>query len=319
MAIEQYWNSLQRDGYAGLRDVLPDDGLEAFYLSLAAHGHGDRQRAVQYMEQALAFEPHNLVFAAAVRYLRLAAAGKQGVYTAPEAFVAFIRGGGNVPLYRAVSAALRRSYHGYGQLSVLDIGVGDGMALLPALSSEVSELTLVEPSRALLAQTLAQLETYAGRVGAHAETLQAFAQHAQGRWDLAQATFSLQSIVPEERTKLLGWLRRHTERLLVVEFDVPGFDAMFAPDHVRSVLERMSAGIAEYDHDRELVTQGFLMPLMFGFFDPSAGRTNYEQPRAAWAAQLRAAGFGALRSRTLYPYWWAPAFLIDASREFIRG
>jgi len=64
--------------------------------------------------------------------------------------------------------------------------------------------------------------------------------------------------------------------------------------------------------ERDLVAQGFLMPVMFGYFDPTAARTNYEQPLQAWVVQLQAAGFCQVSPRLLCPCWWAPAYLLDA-------
>jgi hypothetical protein len=70
--------------------------------------------------------------------------------------------------------------------------------------------------------------------------------------------------------------------------------------------------LAEYAGDGGLVAHGFLMPVLFGYFDQTAARTNYEQPIGAWVDQLRAAGFANIDTEPLYPYWWASAYLIDA-------
>src|SRR5438128_2099660 len=73
------------------------------------------------------------------------------VYTSPAAFEAFIRGGGNVPLYERVSAELA-SHYTPDTHSLLDIGCGDGHALFPALAAAhphtMQRLTLVEPASA---------------------------------------------------------------------------------------------------------------------------------------------------------------------------
>src|SRR5262245_34615049 len=66
-------------------------------------------------------------------YLETGAEGT--VYDHPEAFQAFINGGGNVGLYEAVSAALARLYDRTRPRSLLDVGCGDGRALLPALAA----------------------------------------------------------------------------------------------------------------------------------------------------------------------------------------
>jgi hypothetical protein len=233
----------------------------------------------------------------------------------PQAFSAFIRGGGNVPLYAATSAALRQVYVRSGARSLLDIGVGDGLALLPALTESIAHVGLVEPSAAMLDLTSAQLQERGVPFHAFRGTLQAFAARSDEHWDIVQATFSLQSLLPEERAPMLAWLRAHGRRLLIAEFDAPEFADMYAPDRVHYVADHFEQGLAEYQADGGLVAQGFLMPVMFGYFDRSAARTNYEQPIAAWAEQLRAAGFADVATTGLYRYWWAPAYLIEASYE----
>jgi hypothetical protein len=313
MSAEILWDLFQTGGYAALRERAPASAFEACYLAVLAFGHLDFERAAWHMQRAVQLEPDHLVYSPALRYLqRVAHEGKQQVYTSPEAFTAFIRGGGNIPLYQAVSAALQQVYLRYERMRLLDIGVGDGLALVPALTGSVADVTLVEPSAALLAETQARLDERGVRYQAYAEPLQAFVGHARGDWDVTQATFSLQSIPHDQRSALLLWLREHSRRLLIVEFDVPPFAQVYAPAYVHSVIQRFTAGLAEYDEDRELVAQGFMIPIMFGFFDQTAERINFEQPLAAWKAQLQAAGFEQLETRVLYGYWWAPAFLLDA-------
>jgi hypothetical protein len=262
--------------------------------------------------QAAALAPSLLTHAAATYLARVAADGPASVYVTGEAFGAFIRGGGNVPLYERTSAALREEYAAYTQLRLLDIGVGDGLALLPALTPAVQHIDLVEPSAALLAQTTAALDARGVAYQAHQQRIQDFAAVTTERWDVAQATFSLQSLPPDERAETLRWLRDHTEHLLIVEFDVPQAAAQLDPAWVEHVLARYELGLAEYADAGDLVAQGFLMPVLFGYFDRTAARTNYEQPIAAWVADLYAAGFTKVTQRPIYPYWWAPAVLLRA-------
>jgi hypothetical protein len=127
---------------------------------------------------------------------------------------------------------------------------------------------------------------------------------------VAQATFSLQSLPPAERAPVWRWLRQHAERLLVVEFDVPDASGPFSASWVRHVLERYRAGLAEHAAEPQVV-QGFLLPVLFGYFDPTGMRTNFEQSRSGWVAELEAAGFD-VSSQLLDEYWWAPAYLFDA-------
>jgi hypothetical protein len=153
------------------------------------------------------------------------------------------------------------------------------------------------------------------RFDAFQGTLQAFAEHAglQRHWEIAQATFSLQNLPVRERAAALRWLRNVTERALIVEFDVPRFPGMFAPEHFDYVVQRYEVGLTEYVDDVCEVAQGFLMPVMCGYFDPTQSRVNYEQPAEDWAAQLRDAGFASVSCQSLDAYWWATAVLIDAS------
>jgi hypothetical protein len=163
----------------------------------------------------------------------------------------------------------------------------------------------------MLAQAHAALEARGIAHSAFNGTLQQFTGEG-GLWELAQATFSLQSLEPIERRAMLAWLRGHCARLLIAEFDVPDLGDLYAPARMAHFAARYELGLAEYADDGGMVAQGFLMPVFFGYFDRSAARANYEQPVAAWEADLRAAGFTLIERRPIYDYWWAPAFLLDA-------
>ncbi|MEI7771549.1 MAG: class I SAM-dependent methyltransferase [Chloroflexales bacterium] len=283
-----------------------------FARALRAFGDQDYAAAAALARQAAQEQPASLVYPAAAAYLeRVLAAGKAGVYVTGAAFAAFIRDGGNLPLYACASAALRNVYASYRRVGILDIGVGDGMALVPALTPQVVRVDMVEPSAPMLAQARAALEARGIAHSAFHGTIQQFTDEG-GRWELAQATFSLQSLAPVERRIMLAWLRGHCARLLLAEFDVPNLGEHYAPDRMAHFTARYEQGLAEYAGDGGLVAQGFLMPVFFGYFDRSAARTNYEQPIAAWESDLRAAGFALIERRPIYDYWWAPAYLLDA-------
>jgi hypothetical protein len=269
---------------------------QEFRAALAAFAADDLPGAAAAAGRAATADPQSLLAREGAAYLARA----------------FIRGGGNVPLYQAVSAALRKAYAEGDQIDLLDVGVGDGLALLPALTHHVRRVDLVEPSAAMLVRVAEALEARGVIYHAYPSTIQAFAATHTGHWALAQATFSLQSLPPAARTTALAWLRQHADRLLVVEFDPPDLGEGLAPGRAQHFAERYEIGLAEYAHTGELVAQGFLMPVFFGYFDPTVARTNYEQPIAAWADDLRAAGFGAVTSRHLYDYWWAPCYVLDA-------
>ncbi|HML23945.1 MAG TPA: class I SAM-dependent methyltransferase [Aggregatilinea sp.] len=314
MTVERLWQIYREQGYAGAQAAEVHTAMGHFYLALLAWGEEDIEQALLSAHVANALDPENPVFREAVTYLeRVNAQGKARVYVDGEAFAAFIRGGGNIGLYAAVSDALRMIYQEYETLSLLDIGVGDGLALLPALTKNVARLTLVEPSEAMLAQTTAALDAWQMSYRAYAFPVQSFMRTTGSEhWDVIEATWSLQSVAPEQRPSIFAWMRAHGDRTLIAEFDVPAFEALFAPDRVATVLARYVDGLAEYPNDGGLVAQGFLMPVMFGYFDRSAARTNYEGPIETWVDGLHAAGFGTVETRRLFPYWWADAVLIDA-------
>jgi hypothetical protein len=312
MPLHTLWDIYRAQGYAGIRRTTPHDALDHFYLALLAFGADDFAAASVHAHRAAALEPDHLVFRASAVYLdRVVERGKAGVYVDGEAFAAFVRGGGNVGLYATASAALRAIYAEYRTLRLLDIGVGDGMALLPALPAHVTRLDLLEPSAAMLAKTTAALDTRGVAYHAHNVTLQDFiATETAQTWDIIQATWSLQSIPPAERP--FRWLREHTDRLLITEFDVPDFSENYAPERVQYVVDTYARGLSEYTGDGGRVAQGFLMPVLFGYFDCAAARPNWEEPIAGWAADLRAAGFETVQTRKLSAYFWADAYLIDA-------
>lgn len=314
MTIAQIFARYQAGGYRLAAEGVSPRADEQLYLALLAFGAGELLAAQHHATIATQHMPSQPVYAATAEYLvGLANMARSNVYVDPGAFAAFVRSGGNVGLYHATSAALREAYTQDGARHVLDIGVGDGLALVPALTETIHQIDLVEPSQALLAATAQQLTARTIAHRAFNCTLQEFIAHDDGgRWDIIQATFSLQSIAPDEREPLLRWLGERGQRVLIAEFDVPAFADQFAPERVAYVVERFTQGLAEYADDGRLVAQGFLIPVLLGYFDQSAARTNYEQPITEWAEQLRMAGFTSVTIRQLYPYWWAPACLLDA-------
>lgn len=311
---QSLWEIYRAEGLSAAQASDAADARSQFYLALLAFGEEAYLAGAIHARRAATLEPTSLVYREATAYLaRVAEVGKQGVYVSGEAFAAFIRGGGNVPLYTNTSAALRSVYLTLERPTLIDIGVGDGLALLPALVPGIARIDLVEPSMAMLVHTCAALDGRGVPYRSFAQYVQEFALTSADRWDLAQATFSLQSLPPTERRSTLNWLRRSAGRLLIAEFDVPELGDQYDPARVAHMVDRYERGLAEYLDDGGLVAQGFLMPVFFGAFDRSAARTNYEQPIASWEADLRAAGFSQVARRPLYDYWWATAYLVDAA------
>jgi SAM-dependent methyltransferase len=276
---------------------------------LSALVDGDTDRARTAADKAAAAGGSPLAGALAA-YLS-AATGTASVYTEPTAFEAFIHGGGNVGLYRAVSAALAERYDLLRPASLLDIGCGDGNALAPALAiadHRPDSLTLVEPSAALLDAAVRRL---AGTARTWSGTAQSFAADlpAGSSFDLVESTFALHAIPHPERTDLLTALRPHTRRLAIVEFDVPDHSGA---ERLRFLARTYERGLAEYGTDRDLVARGFLMPVLVGQLAPGAPRSTWEQPASAWSAQVEAAGYTDTTVTPLYDYWSSPAFLLTA-------
>lgn len=237
--------------------------------------------------------------------------GPGGVYDRPAAFEAFINGGGNTALYEAVVTALREVYARTRPTTLLDVGCGDGRALRPALDGPhaPAAVTVVEPSAALLDAAVRGLPG----VTAHLTRVEPFAAGLPDdvAFDVVQSTFALHALPHEARDAVLADLAPHAGVLAVVEFDVP--DVPHAgPEHRRFLAETYERGLAEYDADRRLVAQGFLMPVLTGQLVPGAVRATWEQPAARWVEQVRRAGFTDVEVRPLHDYWSSPAFLLTA-------
>ncbi|WP_370969755.1 class I SAM-dependent methyltransferase [Amycolatopsis sp. cg9] len=279
--------------------------IELLADALAAYRAGDRDQAVELAARA------GRAGSSLADELRtyLGGDGSAPVYDQPSAFTTFIRGGGNIGLYRALSAALAERYDAERPESLLDLGCGDGLAVVPALEQAAhtpARIDLVEPSAALL-------EGVHERVPS-AQCWQSSAQEFLARddlgWDFVQSTFALQSIEPEQRAEVLRALQLRTGKLVIAEFDVPEFEEG-SPEHLRSLVERYERGVAEYGEDASLVAQGFLLPVLLGIVSGQE-RTNWEHPAAGWAEQLKTAGFTDVDVTPLADYWWSPAVLITA-------
>lgn len=243
----------------------------------------------------------------------------RAVYDKPAAFEAFIRGGDNVPLYQATSEALARLYDTLPVNSLLDIGCGDGMALIPALQRArraPARLDLLEPSAALLghaseALRSTQLTLTLDHLLAWPISAQDFAASLRPdqHWDLAQSTFALQSLPPAQRKEMLRRLRPHVRQLAVVEFDVPVLEAGSA-EHFDSLARRYERALAAYGEEAALVAGGFLAPMLLGQLRQDTRPSNWEQPIQAWLEELREAGYATVRTEALYDYSWSPAVLM---------
>jgi SAM-dependent methyltransferase len=292
------------------------DGRTAVVAALAALAAGRDADALRLARDAATAAPGARLPVALAAHLQQPAGPP--VYGDPTAFRAFIAGGGNVPLYAATSAALGDAHRRHGATSLLDVGCGDGRALLPALAapaSTIGRVDVVEPSAAMLEACVAGLEALSRRRaltwGAHGTDAAAFLAGLPGdaRWDVGELSFAGHAMAPPERAPVLAALRRRVGVLLLVEFDVPGLERG-GPAHLVHLAERYEAGLAEYDGD--LVPLGFLLPVLVGQLAPARTPDVWEQPAAAWAEELRGAGFAEVSVQPVADHWWAPAVLLSA-------
>lgn len=313
MSLERLW-SAHRDG-ATVDELRASaiTGQERFYLAALVYRLGDHAGAADLAAQSAKDDPGRVVYAETARYLASKGEGTTDVYASPEPFTAFATGGGNVGLYRAAHEALRAVYAGHSGIRLLDIGCGEGHALLPALTPEVVEVDAVEPSAERLALVSAELTRRGVAHTAHACTVQEFTERADaGPWDLMQETFALLTLPRPERIDLFGWLRPRAARLALIEFDVPPLGRGLEPGRFRYLVDAYERGLREYGENRDLVAQGFLVPVLLDTL-AETGDAHAEQPIDHWVQDLVTAGFDPQEPRHVHDYWWAPAYLVTAT------
>jgi hypothetical protein len=293
---------------------IDDKVIDLDVKCLTAVADGRKDEAQDFADRAA--DSGSVLGVALSTYLR--SSHRHGVYDQPAAFEAFISGGGNIHLYGRASTVLAAAYPGVA--SLLDIGCGNGRALVPALqmagSAAPGAVELVEPGADLLEHCVGSIQS-AGlpvQITGWQMGLTAFLEAAPraGRWQLAQSTFALQSIEPAERLLALRTLAPLVDRLIVIDFDVAA-ERPRSRSHIRGLAARYERGLAEYDETRDLVAQGFLMPVLVGQLSPDIPRTNWEHTSAYWASHVADAGFGNIEVTALADYWSAPAFVLTAN------
>ncbi|PPT93003.1 hypothetical protein XaraCFBP7407_19100 [Xanthomonas arboricola pv. arracaciae] len=276
--------------------------------ALAALGSRDDAQSSCHLERAV---QQGSIMGCAIRDA-LAHGDFRNAYDEPRAFEVFVRGGGNLALYDAVRAELAKLYDSLRPSTLLDIGAGDGMALVPAIEASghvPDQIDVVEPNEVFLGKLTASLRPVRG----YRMTMENFLEgvDAEDRWDLAQSTFALQSIETEAREQALRTLAGHVDRLVIVEFDVPDLTPN-SDAYYQSLAHRYERAASEYGENAALVAGGFLAPMLLGQLR-SIAPSNYEQPADAWAAELEKSGYRVLSRANLHDYSWANAFSLTAA------
>ena len=316
VGLLEIWERHESESRVDWTSEVNTDFLGNCYLAILCWRMRELERARLHMRRAVAVEPQSVLGAALSRFLK----GWEGVeskmvYTTARGFRRFIRGGGNIPLYRNLVALLRAHHETVDGLRLLDIGAGDGQALLPSLPRDVGSVDVVEPSVAMASELEEALERKGVTHRVHRSPVQDFVNEVNDdqTWDVVQATYSMHTLPPEERKVLLQWLRRRAGSFLVAEFDVPDIGVPWEPAGFDHFVERYERGIAEYaaGPDRDVVAQEFLIPVFMGNMRNDSNRLTFEQPIKNWAADLKAAGFANVEYRFVARYWWADSYLLS--------
>ena len=314
--LAEIWERHESEHSVDWASEVNTDFLGNCYLAILCWRMRDLGRARLHMRRAVAIEPQSVLGAAIWRFLnRSERVESNRVYTTARGFRRFIRGGGNLPLYRNLVALLQAYHEGADGFRLLDIGAGDGLALLPSLPPGVGSVDVVEPSVAMASELEEALEQKGVKHQVHRSPVQDFVNEVNDdqTWDVVQATYSMHTLPPEEWKGLLQWLRRRAGSFLVAEFDVPDIGVPWEPAGFDHFVERYERGIAEYPAgpDRDVVAQEFLIPVFMGNMRNDSNRLTFEQPIKNWAADLRAAGFANVECRFVARYWWADSYLLS--------
>ncbi len=285
--------------------------------ALVAISAGEIATAIDVLDRVRQAQPDDLLARSLAEFLERARSTE--IYDEPTAFEEFISNGDNPNLYSRTVALLEAIHRANQPASVLDIGCGDGRITAAVLGSSTSQVDLVEPSTELLASS-AELVAGIGRSAAgHDLDIATYLDRLapSTSWDLVQSTFALHNLTPAARLAVFGQLAGRAKRLVIVEFDVPGFEDG-SVEHARYAAERYAVGVEEY-RDRPDVISGFLMPVLVGQFDPNRHRSTFETAIEAWMAQLEESGWKVTNEIRVADYWWAPAVCIEAEPRHAGG
>ncbi len=279
--------------------------------ALIALAASNRPAAIDILLGVLGRLPDDSLASSLLAYLK--ASDRSGVYQEPSSFQEFIDNGDNPNLYAATIDRLRALHQETNPDSVLDIGCGDGRVTATVLGPGIQRVDLVEPSQDLLRQAKNQTGWPSNViVQGHPTTLDGYLDSLDSgaRFSLVQSTFAMHATLPEQRPALLTRLAEHTDHVVVVDFDVSA-PTDRSPEHAAYAAARYQNGVAEYT-GHPVVIDGFLMPVLVAQFDPAQKPMTFEQSANTWSTEFEQAGFD-VRISHVTDYWWAPAFLLDAT------
>jgi len=278
--------------------------------ALAAISAGEIETAIDVLDRVRQAQPDDLLARSLAEFLALARSTE--IYDEPTAFEEFISNGDNPNLYSRTVSSLEAIHRASRPTSVLDIGCGDGRITAAVLGLSTSQVDLLEPSTELL-ESAVELVARPGRsVAGHNSDIETFLGRLapSTSWDLVQSTFALHNLTPAARLAVFDQLAGRAKRLVIVEFDVPGFEDG-SVEHARYAAERYAVGVEEY-RNHPAVIDGFLMPVLVGQFDPNRHRSTFETAIEAWTAQLEESGWRVTNETRVADYWWAPAVCLEA-------
>ena len=300
-----------------VRGEIPAQGfLDNCYRAILSYREGFLEAARNYLGLALESNPRSLVASELDKYLaQKKSSGRDAIYVTPNGFNRFIRGGGNIELYENLIQLLRRLNAQNNGLKLLDIGAGDGRALLPSLTANVDSVDIIEPSKQMLSGLCAALDERQINYRSFNDPLQEFVREERERWDIIQATYSIHTIPIEERKTMLEWICRHGKTFVFTEFDIPEFASPCKPDSFRYYFEKYETGISEYEEgeERDVVAQEFLIPVLLGNLHKDDNRVTFEQTMDYWKSDLKSVGFQNIELTLISSYWWADSYFVKAT------
>jgi ubiquinone/menaquinone biosynthesis C-methylase UbiE len=318
---------------------------ESFRSAVVRYSEGDMEGALKALEGTQTNEPREVFFLQQVKRFLSQRKDSTELYVDPSGFEAFTRGGSNVALYEAVHEALGKLYASRGSdLSLLDVGCGEGAALVPALKRAqeaaraegreefpLKKIALLEPS-SMLAACERKLREAAEALGISVEVESISSNIEQvcsslEHFSFVESSFALQNVNKHDRARVLSELAKKCDVFVLIEFDCSAIDlseaARFEDRTIDGFLEKYIGGVNEFnaqlsesyglsENQMSAAIEGFLVPILFHNFTGHS-KLN-EQSAAQWLDELRTT-FSDVRVQTINEYWWAPCVMFTCTNQ----